>query len=95
MSKILKTNPYTDHPCSHYVKTDDGNYYYVDSCWSGIFPIGNGWETIVVKCNKNLHVSPKNWQNPEYVETYGSEQEMADSHAQICNDLESALQIYN
>lgn len=95
MSQILKTNPDTGNPYSHFVKTDDGKYYYVDSCWSGSFPIGNGWETIVVKCNKNLHVSPKNWQSPEYVETYVSEQEMAERHSEIIANLESALAIYD
>lgn len=95
MSKILETNTDTGNPLSHFVKTDDGKYYYVDSCWSGSFPIGNGYETMAIPCNKNLHISPKNWQSPEYVETYGSEKEMAERHEWIIRNLESCLAIYD
>lgn len=94
MSEILKKKPDTDNQLSHFVRTDDGKYYFVDSRWSG-FPMGNGYETIAVQCNKRLQVPLKNWSNPDYVETYGSEQEMAERHNKILTSLEDALAIYD
>ena len=94
MSKILKTNPDTDNPLSHFVKTDDGKYYYVDSRWCGM-PYGNGHETMAFLCNKNMHISPKNWCNPEYVETYATEEQMAERHEWIIRNLESCLAVYH
>ena len=87
MSKVLENKPNSgnEYGLSHYVKTDDGKLYYVDSRFVAV---DQRYETMAVECNIRFYVSNKSWMNPVVVEYYHSENEMRKSHEIIIHNLE-------
>lgn len=72
---------YFDRQFSHFVRTNDGTIYYVDSCNT----FDRGYETMVFAANEELKVT--NW-NDLYAEWYNSFEEMQEGHNRIINHLE-------
>lgn len=62
----------------------NGNYYYVDSCYT----LDHGYETMVFACDSNRNVT--DWSDL-YCEIYDNRDEMEIRHYEIIADLGSVL----
>lgn len=73
-----------DRVLCHIVQTEDGNYYYVDSCdtWD------RGYETMAFKCSKTRIV--KSWREV-YCRHYDTAEDMIEGHAYAVNHLEELI----
>ena len=86
MSRIVRhTN--TGNPLSHYIQTESGNMYYVDSRYT--FDVG--FETMVFLCNSKVKVPRKNWNTPVYEKKYATYQDMEKHHRELVEDAEVYL----
>ena len=82
MSKIIGKQDWRE--LSHYVETDNGTKYYVDSCYVG----GRGLETLVCLVNDGLNFTPGSFST---IEKYSYYDEMVEQHYNICENLEKWL----
>ena len=80
MSTVIKHSG-EDIPLSHFVRTNDGKYWYVDSRYTD----GRSYETMVFAANKKLAVT--NWAS-RYTKRYRTEDEMEREHNEVINNLE-------
>lgn len=89
MSRIIaKSN--NSNPYSHFVKTDDGNIYYVDSCDTP----DCSFETMVFRAEElgtpGCQFEVLDW-GELYLEHYSDFDEMVERHSYICTHLEELL----
>lgn len=82
MSKVVKVCENRD--LGHIVRSDDGNYYYVDSNDT----IDCGYETMVFEADEDGEVV--SWSHL-YCKRYSSYEDMEHSHNYIVNHLEEVL----
>ena len=71
----------------HQVQTEDGKYYWI-STREVEKPLGNGYETVAVKCRMNGYVSRSAWQNASEWRHGKNAAEAAQFHRNICENLE-------
>jgi hypothetical protein len=83
MSTIIK--PIEDRELAHIVKTNTGNYYYVDSADT----FDQGFETMAFEYDIESD-EVTSWVEV-YVERYDSEEEMETRHKEICLNLEEGI----
>ena len=86
MSKIIRegNNP---RGLLHQVQTEDGRHYWISTVYVDT-PLGNGHETLAVRCRKSGSVSRTAWEKASTWNHGKSLEEAAAWHKKACESLE-------